>query len=68
MEKAREHNTTLYLLFVDLRKAYDSVREALWQMLRKYRVPSFLVNIIRSLHDGMKAEIAVHGASPQRLR
>ena len=30
VEKAREHNTTLYLLFVDLRKAYDSLpREVL---------------------------------------
>ena len=36
VEKAREHNATLYLLFVDLRKAYDSVpREALWHVLRK---------------------------------
>ena len=35
MEKAREHNTALYLLFIDLRKAYDSIpREALWQVLR----------------------------------
>ena len=30
LEKAREHNDSLYILFVDLRKAYDSVpREAL---------------------------------------
>ena len=63
VEKAREHNTTLYLLFVDLRKAYDSVpREALWQVLRKYGVPPSLVTIIRSLHDGMKAEVTVDGA------
>ena len=25
VEKAREHNQSLYMLFVDLRKAYDSV-------------------------------------------
>ena len=63
VKKAREHNTTLYLLFIDLRKAYDSVpREALWQVLRKYGVPPSLVNIIRSLHDGMKAEVTVDGA------
>ena len=64
VEKAREHNTTLYLLFVDLRKAYDSVpREALWQVLRKYGVPPSLVTIIRSpLHDGIKAEVTVDGA------
>ena len=34
VEKAREHNIKLYFLFVDLRKAYGSVRrEALWQAL-----------------------------------
>ena len=35
-EKAREFNTPLYLCFVDLRKAYDSVnRQALWAVLRR---------------------------------
>ena len=35
-EKAREYNTSLYLAFVDLRKAYDSVsHEALWTVLEK---------------------------------
>ena len=41
-EKTREFNTTLYLSFVDLRKAYDSVnRKALWMVLRKkYNLPT----------------------------
>ena len=35
-EKASEYNTPLYLCFVDLRKAYDSVsRDALWVVLQK---------------------------------
>ena len=35
-EKAREYNTPLYLYFVDLRKAYDSVsHDALWVVLQK---------------------------------
>ncbi len=30
VEKAREHNTSVYMLFVDFRKAYDSIpRKAL---------------------------------------
>ena len=34
VEKAQEHNNTLYMLFVDLKKAYDSVpREALWSVV-----------------------------------
>ena len=60
MEKAREHNTTLYLMFIDLCTAYDSIpREALWQVLKKYGIPPILVNTIRSLHDGMKTEVMV---------
>ena len=56
IEKAREHNTRIYMLFVDLRKAYDSVpKEALWRVLTKYSIPPVLVNIIKSLHEGMKA-------------
>ena len=40
MEKAREHNCLLFTLFIDLKKAYDSVpRDALWQVLEKYGVP-----------------------------
>ena len=35
VEKAREHGESLYVLFVDLRKAYDSVpRQALWKVLQ----------------------------------
>ena len=34
MEKAREHGDSLFIMFVDLKKAYDSVpRNALWTVL-----------------------------------
>jgi len=37
MEKTREHGDHLFLLFVDLKKAYDSVpRAALWTILEKW--------------------------------
>ena len=51
-EKAREYNTTLYLCFVDLRKAYDSVsRDALWVVLQKrYQVPGKLLRILKAPH------------------
>ena len=55
-EKAREFNTPLFLAFVDLRKAYDSVnRDALWMILReKYHLPDKLVRVIHALHDGTR--------------
>ena len=45
------------MLLIDLQKAYDSVpREALWNVLQKYGIPQSMINVIRSLHDGMQAE------------
>ena len=61
-EKAFEHHTKQFFIFVDLRKAYDSVpREALWIVLKKLGVPDLLVEIIRSFHTNMKARIRVDG-------
>ena len=67
MEKAREHRSDLFILFVDLRKAYDSVpRQALWlvvTVLHKYGIPTQFIQLIQSLHEGMKAEVAVGGTT-----
>ena len=61
-EKAIEHQAKQYLIFVDLKKAYDSVpREALWAALKKFGIPDQLVTIIRSFHENMKAKIRVDG-------
>ena len=47
----------VYTLFVDLKKAFDSVhRETLFQLLEhKCGVPSNIVSAIRNLHQGMQA-------------
>lgn len=40
VEKVIEHNTKVFLLFVDLHKAYDSVlRQALWCALQRFCIP-----------------------------
>jgi len=47
-EKSRELDDSLFALFVDLCKAYDSVsREGLWQVLRKYGVPPVILSLIK---------------------
>ena len=61
-EKASEHQAKQFFIFVHLKKAYDSIsQEALWLALRKLGVPDTLIDIIRSLHDNMKASIRVDG-------
>ena len=63
LEKTREHHDTMFTLFVDLRKAYDSVpREALWKVLERCGVPPRMLCVVKSLHVGMKAEVSVGGS------
>ena len=60
-KKAREHNAPLYMAFIDLTKAFDTVpRTALWSVLSKLGIPEKMRAVIISLHDGMLAQV-VHG-------
>ena len=57
-EKCRLNNQDLYLLFIDLTKAFDTVnREALWLILERIGCPKTFVSLIRSFHDDMKATV-----------
>jgi hypothetical protein len=43
-----EHNETVYRLFIDFKKAYDSVRrEVLYNILIEFGVPMQLVRLIK---------------------
>ncbi len=62
IEKTIEHKAKGFFIFIDLKKAYDSVpRECLWQVLLRAGVPGKLVNIIRSFHTSMTAVLRVNG-------
>ena len=57
-EKCHEQNKDLYVLFVDLTKAFDTVsRPGLWSMLPRIGIPPKMMQMIRSFHDGMKAKV-----------
>ena len=46
----------LYVCFIDLTKAYDSVdRTLLWRVLARFGVPQNMISVIRQFHDGMRA-------------
>ena len=62
-EKAKEQKKDMFIVFVDLTKAFDSVcRSALWEVLRKLGVPEKMLNIIISFHEGMKAVVKHDGS------
>ena len=47
LEKIREHRDSLLVMFIDLKKAYNSVpRSAPWSVLVKCGVPPTMLNII----------------------
>ena len=53
-EKSMEQHQDLYMTFVDLTKAFDTVsREGLWKIMSKFGCPERLVKIVRQFHDGM---------------
>ncbi|XP_062834399.1 uncharacterized protein LOC134298378 [Anolis carolinensis] len=57
-EKCREQNQPLYMAFIDLAKAFDTLnRSALWTILQKIGCPDKFVNILRLLHDDMMATV-----------
>ena len=57
-ELGRQREIPLYMCFVDLQKAYDSVdRKLLWKVLARAGVPSVMIDVIRQFHDGMRARV-----------
>ena len=64
VEKSFEHKQKCFFVFIDLKKAYDSVpRECLWLVLAKAGIPDKLIAIIRGFHEGMTASLRLAGGS-----
>lgn len=62
-EKCREQNRPLYIAFIDLTKAFDSVnREALWKILALYGFPQKFIAILKLLYTDMMAAVIGNGS------
>ena len=61
-EKCVEQHQDLYMLFIDLTKAFDTVsRPGLWSILAKLGCPPNFIRMVRSFHDGMMARVIHDG-------
>ena len=68
-EKCIEQRQDLYLLFIDLTKAFDTVsRPGLWTILSKLGCPPKFVQMTRSLHEGMMARVIETGDVSEPFR
>ena len=58
MQKYRERNTELHVVFVDLEKAYDRLpRELLWSSLRTKRVPEAYIKIVQDMYEDCLTQV-----------
>ena len=62
-EKCQEQYKDLYLVFIDLTKAFDSVsRPGLWAIRSKIVCPHKFISIVKSFQDGMLASVIDGGS------
>ncbi|CAF4930862.1 unnamed protein product [Rotaria magnacalcarata] len=62
MEKSRNVNKPLFMLFIDIMKAYDSVdRALLWNICRHYGLTGKIVRILKLLYHDTKAQVRING-------
>ena len=69
MERSQEYRHPLYVCFIDLKKAYDSVnRDSLWRILQhNYQLPEKLISIIHILHVDSFAAIRAYRQTSERF-
>ena len=68
-EKYREQKQPLYIVFIDLSKAFDLVsRDGLFQILAKIGCPPTLLSDVKSFHEDMMGTIVYDGSEPSEMR
>ena len=61
-EKCQEQNVDLYMTFVDLTKAFDTVScEGLWKIMAKFGCPAKFIAMVQQFHDGILARVQNDG-------
>ena len=64
-EKYQEQDVDLYITFVDLTKAFDTVsRDGIWKIMTKFGCPPRFITMVRHFHDGMQARMQNEFSGP----
>ena len=61
IEQCIEWSSRLYT-FIDFEKAFDSInREAMWKEVKRYGVPTQIVNLIKETYQGYACRVVHEG-------
>ncbi|KAI8490084.1 hypothetical protein Bbelb_321540 [Branchiostoma belcheri] len=62
-EKCREQHQDLYMVFIDLTKAFDTVnRPLLWEVLKRFGCPNRFLTVLKALHEGAMVRVLGSGS------
>ena len=62
LENTRDYNKPLFLCFIDIQKAYDSVNRALlWTICKHYGITDKIVRLLELLYKDSKACVRING-------
>lgn len=68
-EKVKEQQCQMYVAFVDLTKAFDSVnRDTLWLVMERFGVPGRFLNVCKSLHQNNWSSVLYNGESTEAFQ
>lgn len=58
IEQSLEWQTSMYSIFIDFQKAFDSVdRDVIWRLMQHYGFPSKFVTIIQQLYEDATCQV-----------
>ncbi len=62
MEKSREFNKSLFMCFIDIQKAYDSVnRDLLWRICKHYGLTDKIIRLLKLTYKNTRAKVRING-------
>jgi len=63
LEKSKEFQKKIAIMFVDFNKAFDSLfHDVIWQTLKKQNIPDKIINIIKEIYENSQAKFKIENS------